>query len=114
MVLQNSEQSLSKVQVVHFKSLGLSYRMDEGVKNEKKPMFIIMHKINALMTYTLQCYGYLYVILMCGHRRGRDAFLAINTPCQSADATSICQKLKYPRQISDTCFRSRTKTRVIH
>lgn len=60
------------------------------------------------MTYT-QYYGYLYVILMCGHRWGRDAFLAINTPCQSVGATAICQKLKYPRQISDTCFRSRTK-----
>lgn len=43
---------------------------------------------------------------MCGHRRGRDALLAINTPCQSTGATSICQKLKYPRRISDTCFRS--------
>lgn len=43
---------------------------------------------------------------MCGHRRGRDAFLAINTPCQSAGATSICQKLKYPRRISDTCSQS--------
>lgn len=97
MVLQNSEQSLSKVQVVRFKSLGPGYRMDEGGEQfkKKKPMFIIMHKINALMTYT-QYYGYLYVILMCGHRRGRDVFLAINTPCQSAGATSICQKLKYP------------------
>lgn len=36
MVLQNSEQSLSKVQVVRFKSLGPSYRIDEGVKIKKK------------------------------------------------------------------------------
>lgn len=43
---------------------------------------------------------------MCGHRRGRDTFLAINTPRQSTDVTLICQKLKYTRWISDTCFRN--------
>lgn len=43
---------------------------------------------------------------MCGHRRGRDTFLAINTPRQSADVTLICQKLKYTRWIFDTCFRN--------